>query len=531
VPAAPRPAPPSGRASRRAGPGATGEPRGEGYVVDVDYTHGFYRELAPSLLSFVTALRRVQAVDTDRPFTYYELGCGNGHTAALLAAANPHGRFIGVDFNPAHVAYARKLAQDTGVENATFLERSFGELNELDTADAEIIGLHGVYSWVSEENRRHIVEFIRRRLKTGGIVYVSYNCLPGFAQAAPLQRLFVEHAGVDEGELPDRVRRSVQFATLLAGAGAEYFRSSPQAKKLLDRVAGEDLRYVAHEFYGANWSPFFHADVVRELAGAGLAYAGSAALIDNFDQLVLKPDLRPFVADAADRVFAETVRDYAVNRTFRRDVYTRDAPPAGPAEAAAMLGRTRFALARPRALCRLKQRTPAGEVSLEEPSYAPVLDALARAPLTLDELAQAPECASLDREGLRQAVLGMAAFGNILPALPAAGEGARRTAAARFNKGVLSRPVAGPEAVALASPVLGSGVAVSVIDSLLLGGLAEGRDPVDHATQALTAGGLRLLKAGEQVKSADEARNLIAGKARLFFSHVLPHFRQLGMVD
>ena len=79
--------------------------------------------------------------------------------------------------------------------------------------------------------------------------------------------------------------------------------------------------------------------------------------------------------------------------------------------------------------------------------------------------------------------------------------------------------------------MLGSGVAVSVIDSLLLGGLAEGRDPVDHATQALTAGGLRLLKAGEPVKSADEARNLIAGKARLFFSHVLPHFRQLGMVD
>jgi hypothetical protein len=96
---------------------------------------------------------------------------------------------------------------------------------------------------------------------------------------------------------------------------------------------------------------------------------------------------------------------------------------------------------------------------------------------------------------------------------------------------VLSRPIAAAEAVALASPVLGSGVAVSVIDSLLLGGHAKGRDPVDHAAEALLAGGLRLLKAGEQVKSADEARNLIAGKARLFFSHFLPHFRQLGIVD
>ena len=522
---------PSGLDLQRTGADASGQSWSDGYVVDIDYTHGFYRELTPSLLRFVTALRRVQAVDTDRPFTYYELGCGNGNTAALLAAVNPQGRFIGVDFNPAHVAYARQLAADTGVENATFLEHSFGELVGLDVADADIIALHGVYSWVSEENRRHVVEFIRRRLKPAGIVYVSYNCLPGFAQAAPLQRLFTEHASLEEGELPDRVRRSVQFATLLAGAEAEYFRVSPLAKKLLARVAGEDLRYVAHEFFGANWSPRFHADVARELAAANLAYAGSAALIDNFDQLVLKPELAAFVERAADRAFAETVKDYAVNRTFRRDVYTRDAPPADPAEAAAMLGRTRFALARPRALCRLKRRTQAGEVALEEASYVPVLDALARAPMTLDELAQAPECAALDRAGLRQAVLGMAAFGNILPALPAAGEGARRAAAARFNNGVLSRPVAAPEAVALASPVLGSGVTVSVIDSLLLGGHAKGGDPVEHAVQTLLAGGFKLLKSGEPVKSADEARKLIAGKARFFFSQVLPHFRQLGVVD
>jgi SAM-dependent methyltransferase len=507
------------------------QPWSEGYVVDIDYTHGFYRELAPSLLRFVTALHRVQAADTDRPFTYYELGCGNGNTTALLAAVNPHGRFTGVDFNPAHVAYARKLAQDTGVGNATFLEHSFGDLAGLDTADAEIIALHGVYSWVSEENRRHIVEFIRRRLKAGGIVYVSYNCLPGFAQAGPLQRLFVEHAGRGEGELADRVRRSVQFATLLAGAGAEYFHASPVAKRLLQKVGGEDLRYVAHEYFGANWSPLFHADVARELAAASLSYAGSAVLLDNFDQLMLKPELQAFAADAADRAFAETVRDFAVNRSFRRDVYVRDAPAAGPADAAALLGRTRFALARPRALCRLKRRTPAGDVALEEHSYAPVLDALARAPMTVDELSQAPECAALDPTGLRQAVLGMAAFANILPALPAAGDGARRASAARFNHGVLSRPIAGVEAVALASPVLGSGVAVSVIDSLLLAGLAKGGDPVNHAAQAFLDGGLRLLKAGEPVKSADEARDLIAGKARFFFSQVLPHFRQLGVVE
>jgi hypothetical protein len=48
----------------------------DGYVVDVDYTHGFYRELTPALLRFVTLLGGVHAVDPREPFVYYELGCG-----------------------------------------------------------------------------------------------------------------------------------------------------------------------------------------------------------------------------------------------------------------------------------------------------------------------------------------------------------------------------------------------------------------------------------------------------------------------
>ena len=106
-----------------------------------------------------------------------------------------------------------------------------------------------------------------------------------------------------------------------------------------------------------------------------------------------------------------------------------------------MLERTRFALARPRATCEFLRATPAGEVTLEEHAYAPVLDALARAPMTFDELGRAPETQRLDRNRLRQAVFGMAALGNLLPALPAQGDEARLAAAARFNRVMLG---AGP---------------------------------------------------------------------------------------
>ena len=43
-----------------------------------------------------------------------ELGCGQGFSTNLLAAANPHIRFHATDFNPGHIVGAQSLAQAGG---------------------------------------------------------------------------------------------------------------------------------------------------------------------------------------------------------------------------------------------------------------------------------------------------------------------------------------------------------------------------------------------------------------------------------
>jgi SAM-dependent methyltransferase len=501
----------------------------EGYVVDVGYTHGYYRELAPSTLRFVTLLGGLQTPDAGEPFTYYELGCGNGHSLTLHAAANPLGRFIGVDFNPTHIHNARKLAQECGVENAQFVEKSFAELAAAELADADCVTLHGVHSWVSQENRRQIVEFIRRRLKPGGIVYVSYNCLPGLGAVQPLQRLLHEHAKRASDGLTERVGRAIQFASRLSEAGAEFFRLNPTAQARLGRLGSQDARYLAHEYFNANWTPSYHLDVAHEMADAKLAYAGSAEILANFDQFVLKPEIAQLVAQIGDRALAEMIRDFARNQVFRRDVVTRGAPRAGAGELAALLGRSRFALALPRPGCRLRLATPAGEVTLQDEAYAPVLEALARASMTVQELSRAPETARLGTR-LRQAVFGMAAFGNIVPALPAAGEDARRASTARYNKAVLARPMADAGNTMLASPVLGAGVAVSFIDRMFLAAPRDQRAMVEHAFGTMAAAGSRLTK-GDQPMNDSELRAMLEKRAKSFSETLLPFLRQLGVAD
>jgi SAM-dependent methyltransferase len=503
----------------------------EGYVVDIGYTHGYYRDLAPASLGFVPLLGGVRTVDLHKPYTYYELGCGNGYSLTLHAAVNPLGQFIGADFNPTHVHNAQRLAAECGVGNVRFLEKSFAELLEADLPDAEIVALHGVWSWIGDEHRRQIVEFIRRRLKPGGIAYVSYNCLPGLAQVAPLQRLLVEHTALGAGARVEGMRRALDFAGRLDRAGAAYFRANPFAKARLDSLAGQDPRYLAHEYFNANWSLFYHADVARDMDAAKLSFAGSADYLDNFSQFVLNPEIAKVVGEITDPALVETVKDFARNQVFRRDVYTRGAPKASPSELDAMLGGLRFALARPRAGCVLQRATPAGEVTLQAEAYAPVLDALAHAPMTFDELAHAPETARLDRVRLRQAVFGMAALGNVLPALPEAGEAERRAAAARFNRAVLRNPVPISTATMLASPVLGAGIAVSLIDRAFLSAPREESAAVEYVRKTIQASRQKPVKDGKPVESEQAIQVMVQERARSFVSALLPFLHQLGVVE
>ena len=62
------------------------------------------RELTPAILNFV-ALAKAQR-PLSGPLTYCELGCGQGFSANLLAAANPDIQFHATDFNPLQVARA-----------------------------------------------------------------------------------------------------------------------------------------------------------------------------------------------------------------------------------------------------------------------------------------------------------------------------------------------------------------------------------------------------------------------------------------
>jgi len=390
-----------------------------GYVTEVEYTRHFFRELAPGFLRFALTLAGFRTPRPDAEFTYCELGCGHGVSTNVLAAANPHGRFWGIDFNPQHVAGARETGAQASLKNVTFLETSFEEFLDTDTPPFDFICLHGVYSWISPANRRYIVEILRGKLRPGGVAYVSYNAMPGWAPLQPFRDLATVYGARLSSPLTKRIDEVFAFMQKLVDNKAGYFSANPLAKAHFERIRNQDKKYLAHEYLNRDWHPQYCYEVASEMAEAKLEYASSADLQDHFESISLNEASRALLDELPDPLLRRTVRDYLLNIRFRKDVFLKGALRLSPHEQRAALGRTRFALATTTEAMEFKAQTHRGEAALKQEIYRPIVEALAKKPATLDELARLP---ALSGTALPQVVQAVTILVHMGTAAPCGGE-------------------------------------------------------------------------------------------------------------
>jgi SAM-dependent methyltransferase len=509
-----------------------------GYASDIEYTAGFYREQSPAYLNFVCLLNGYEPVALDRPFTYCELGFGRGLTANILAASNPQGEFYATDFNPAHVAGARALSSAAQIPNLHLFEHSFEEMAAGSVADLpqfDFITLHGIYTWVTAESRRYIVQFIRRFLKPGGVVYVSYNAMPGWSTALPLQRLLVEHADLAPGRSDGQMKTAAAFVQQLDKAQAGFFKANPGLKSRLEMLGSGNVNYLVHEYLHKHWQPLYFADVARDLADAKLDYVGSAELAHAYPALFFTPEKLAIIDGSADFVFRETLKDYFLNTSFRKDVFVRGARAMPALRQKEALQDLQAVALVPRGAVNLKLKLGNAEIDARPEIYDPVLDALSQGPKSLGELAQLPALKNRPSGTMAQvaALLVVSGQAAIYPALQPA---APVATAQRLNRVLADQARYSDDYQALSSPLLGSGVAVSYPERLLYGILAGSAGPLsapqlaEKAWDTMQASGRRMAKDGKPIQ--DPAGNLAAltAFAKTCLEHRLPLWKTLHML-
>ena len=130
------------------------------------------------------------AVETARVL---ELGAAAGGHLIPMAEQLPRGSFLGVDLSARQVADGQETIRALGLTNVelrpadlTGVDESFGTF--------DYILAHGVYSWVPEAVRDHLLRACRRNLAPNGVAYVSYNTLPGWSMRGMIRQMMAFHA-------------------------------------------------------------------------------------------------------------------------------------------------------------------------------------------------------------------------------------------------------------------------------------------------------------------------------------------------
>lgn len=355
------------------------------YVTDVPYTAGFTAEISPQWLDLVAVVGGFAPPRREGGFAWCELGCGPGMAPIVFAATNPEGTFHAVDAMPDHIARGQAIAERAGLDNLSFHALDFAAATELDLPKFQYIVTHGVYAWIDEGAAASLRRFVDRHLAPGGLVYVSYNAMPGWAADMAFQHLVYNLAAGQPGDSIARFAAAAAIADRVAKAGATALTISPIVASLEEQKTKHPKAYFAHEYLAPAWRPRYVNDVRREMAEIGLAPVGSATLRDNFDNFVLRKAAREALAEIEDPDHRELIRDYFKFQRFRRDVYGRAVPALDDDDRRSRLLATSFALMRPVKLVEFKMATDAGELGYDNPVAHHIVARLWEGPQTLQD--------------------------------------------------------------------------------------------------------------------------------------------------
>ncbi|MBV9757607.1 MAG: class I SAM-dependent methyltransferase, partial [Alphaproteobacteria bacterium] len=508
----------------------------DGYVTDVAYTTSFFREITPGWIGMSALVLGYRPPDLAAPFRYADLGCGNGFTALAIAASHPQAEVWGFDFNPVHIEFATNLAAAAGLGNAHFVETSFEELAAMPAAALpafDFMVAHGVLSWISPPNRRHLVHALGQRLKPGGLVYLGYNVTTGWSAMMPVRTLMHLLAEASPERSDAATPAVLDFVDRVRQAGALFFQVHPSLEMRLQNLRKHDPRYVAHEYLNQDWHPLMFAEVAAEMAEAKCRYIGSATFADNIDNASVPANLVPILAEQRDPLVRETLRDLGGAQSFRRDLYRKGAAPLPRPAQEALLDTL--------VLAGLGQEMPEGGPSFptswgsitgRPEFYRPLFAMLAAGPVSFQEARGSAAFADKPIVELIHAFALLVASGYAHPVLPGGSGRDTMDRVRRFNEAIADANRKGGDLSHLVAPAIGSALDSHLMEIFLVAELQAGK-PADAA--ALTSDVLEILgrsgrsmqENGQPVTDPTEALRIARGVVDEILQRRLPLFQRL----
>lgn len=280
---------------------------------EVPYPSAPYRGTHPALLAALASLFGVEAPDP-RTARVLELGCASGGNLAPMAEDLPDAHFVGLDLSARQVATGQAFLAPLGLSNLELRHQSILDF-AAEPHSFDYIVCHGVYSWVPPAVQDKILAIAAHCLSPRGVLYVSYNCYPGWYLRGIVRDMMRWHAASFDTPA-DQVRQSRELLKFLVNMAksrtSAYQQVLRDEAEIIDRASDA---YLYHEHLEAVNQPLYFHEYVERLGRVGLQYLAETDLASMLSDNV-SPDLAKLF-ERTPLVRQEQYLDFITNRMFR----------------------------------------------------------------------------------------------------------------------------------------------------------------------------------------------------------------------
>ena len=289
---------------------------------EIAYDALAHRATHPARLATVAALVGHVAPRVER-CRVLEVGCNNGSNLISMAVSLPAARFVGCDLSPRAIEEGRRIIAALGLTNISLVEADLAALAP-DHGEFDFIVAHGVYSWVPPPVRDALLALAAQRLAGNGVLYVSFNVLPGcrVRQAA----WDVLHHHVDHIEdAHARLDAARQLARLIADGDTATLESDQAVRAEFRAIAQRSDSELCHDDLAVPNEPVLFASFAQHAARHGLRYLAEAELRTT-NVTGISDDAQAYLS-TLDPLAREQYLDFVRLRRFRQSLLVHDGAP------------------------------------------------------------------------------------------------------------------------------------------------------------------------------------------------------------
>ena len=342
---------------------------------------------SPVSLRYIAALRGNKPKRTGQGFTYAEVACRDAEKLICLAASNPEGRFYGLVADENARRAAEEKATQRGTFNVVFLVGSPSEtLARLANGSSlppmlDYLCCDSSAEALAPNERIALFDLAGKRLNPGGLFAVSYRA---YDRDDGALRFIVQQFAPQMND-----DQKQEFLLEIKRLATRYLAKHRDIATRLDEAILKRSPQSFFELFDGAPATSGSFDTLVEMGPRGLLYAGDANLTSNYAELAVPAEAQPLVIDSRNNYLYEPIKDLAMDRTLRSDIWVKTLAEQSD-DPAQLYGGFAYGITVLRDQVPLTFSTQGTTINLSESRYTQLLDLMAIMPVGVGDILTHP---------------------------------------------------------------------------------------------------------------------------------------------